>query len=113
MKRILVTIILVLMFALLAVGPAAAQNGKININGEVTAVGTNTLTVLSKKGETFVVTVPGGFAMNTPPRQGLARLCQPCPCLPCSEFGIWRGPFVLLLESCFVGLSIQVDGFLE
>ena len=65
MKRILVTIILVLMFALLAVGPASAKNGKININGEVTAVGTNTLTVLSKKGETFVVTVPDGFAMNT------------------------------------------------
>jgi len=65
MKRILVTTILVLMFALLAVGPASAKNDKININGKVTSVGTNTLTILSKKGETFVVTVPDGFAMNT------------------------------------------------
>jgi hypothetical protein len=51
----------VLMLALLAVGPASAQKGKVNINGEVTAVDTDTLTILSKKGETFVVTVPDGF----------------------------------------------------
>jgi hypothetical protein len=65
MKRILITTILVLMFALLAVGPASAQKGKVNINGEVTAVGTDTLTILSKKGETFVVTLPEGFDMNS------------------------------------------------
>jgi len=61
MKRILVISIVVLMLALSVAGPALAQKGKVNINGEVTAVDTDTLTVLSKKGETFVVTVPEGF----------------------------------------------------
>ena len=61
MKRIFVISMVVLMLALSAVGPALAQKGKVNINGEVTAVDTSTLTILSKKGETFVVTVPEGF----------------------------------------------------
>jgi hypothetical protein len=65
MKKILISTIMVLMVALLAVGPASAQKGKININGEVTAVGTNTLTIHSNKGETFVVTVPDGFDLNS------------------------------------------------
>ncbi len=61
MRRMLVISMLVLMLTLLAAGPVSAQKGKVNINGEVTAVGTDTLTILSKKGETFVVTVPEGF----------------------------------------------------
>lgn len=61
MKKMLVMLMVVLMLALLAVGPVSAQRGKVNINGEVTAVDANTLTILSKKGETFVVTVPEGF----------------------------------------------------
>jgi hypothetical protein len=61
MKRTLVILMVVLMLALLAVGPVSAQKGKVNINGEVTAVDANTLTILSKKGETFIVTVPEGF----------------------------------------------------
>jgi len=61
MKKMLVISMLVLILTLLAAGPVFAQKGKVNINGEVTAVGTDTLTILSKKGETFVVTVPEGF----------------------------------------------------
>jgi len=61
MRKSIFISMLVLMFTLLAAGPASAQKGKVNINGEVTAVDTNTLTILSKKGETFVVTVPEGF----------------------------------------------------
>jgi hypothetical protein len=65
MKKFLVSTIMVLMVALLAIGPAFAQKGKININGEVTAVGTDTLTIQSNQGETFVVTVPDGFDLNS------------------------------------------------
>jgi hypothetical protein len=61
MKRIFVISLIVLMLALSVAGPALAQKGKVNINGKVTAVDDNTLTILSKKGETFVVTVPEGF----------------------------------------------------
>lgn len=64
MKKTCVTILLVLMVALLAVGPASAQKGKINIKGEVTAMGGGTLTVLSNKGETYVVTVPAGIDVS-------------------------------------------------
>jgi hypothetical protein len=65
MKKILISTVMVLMVALLAIGPASAQKGKININGEVTAVGTDTLTIQSNQGETFVVTVPDGFDLNS------------------------------------------------
>jgi len=65
MRKMLVISMLVLMLTLLAAGPVSAQKGKVNINGEVTAVDTNTLTILSKKGETFVVTVPDGFDTST------------------------------------------------
>lgn len=61
MKRFLIISMVVFTITLLAVGPAFAQKGKVNINGEVTAIDTNTLTILSNKGETFVVTVPEGF----------------------------------------------------
>ena len=65
MKKILAISILVLTVALMAVGPASAQKGKVNINGQVTAIGDGTLAVLSKKGETFVVTVPEGFDLTS------------------------------------------------
>ena len=65
MKRILLTTILILMLSTLVAGPASAKNDKINIKGEVTVVNSGTLTVLSNKGETFVVTVPDGFASDT------------------------------------------------
>lgn len=65
MKRILVASILMCMVALLAVGPVAAQKGKVNINGQVTAIDTDTLTIQSNKGETFVVTVPAGFDLSS------------------------------------------------
>ena len=61
MKRIVITTILVLMISLSATGSATAQKGKININGQVTKIGSGTITVLSNKGETFVVTLPSGF----------------------------------------------------
>lgn len=65
MKKILVISILVFTVALMAVGPASAQKGKVNINGQVTAIGAGTLTVQSKKGGTFVVTVPEGFDLSS------------------------------------------------
>lgn len=65
MKKIFMLFVLVLMFTLLVAAPASAQRGKVNINGEVTAVDTDTLTVLSNKGETFIVTVPEGFDTST------------------------------------------------
>ena len=65
MKRILVATVLVLVISLLAVGPVAAQKGKLNIKGEVKAVTASTLTILSNKGETFTVTVLEGFDTST------------------------------------------------
>ena len=65
MKKTLVATILVFMVALLAAGPASTQKGKINIKGEVIAVGGGTLTVESNKGETYVVSVPDGFDVSS------------------------------------------------
>jgi hypothetical protein len=61
MKRIFFTTVLILMVSLLVAGPVSAQKGKVNINGEVTEKSVTTLTILSNKGETIVVTVPDGF----------------------------------------------------
>jgi len=61
MKRIVITTILVLMLSLSVTGSVFAQRGKVNINGQVTEVGDGTITVLSNKGETFVVSLPAGF----------------------------------------------------
>lgn len=65
MKKIYLAVVLMLLLALLVPGQAFAKNDKININGEVTALGDGTITVLSNKGETFVVTVPAGFDMDS------------------------------------------------
>jgi hypothetical protein len=61
MKKSLIATILVFMLSLLVVGSASAKNDKINIKGEVTEVGAGTITVLSKGGGTYVITVPDGF----------------------------------------------------
>ena len=61
MKRIILTIILIIILSLLAAGPAAAKTDKINIKGEVTAVGSGTITVLSNKGISYEIAVPDGF----------------------------------------------------
>ena len=71
MKKILVIFILVLMVTVLAVGPASAQNGKININGQVSAIAVETstengtLTVETKKDGPLVVTMPEDFDFTT------------------------------------------------
>lgn len=65
MKKILITLLLTLMVAILAVGPASAQKDKVNIKGEVVSVVAGTMTVKSNKGETFVVAIPAGFDMST------------------------------------------------
>lgn len=65
MKRFFLTTVLVFLLSLLVVGTASAQKGKVNIKGEVTAVGAGTLTILSNKGETFIVTVPVTLKMST------------------------------------------------
>jgi len=61
MKGLLIAAVLALMLSLLAVGSVSAKNDKINIKGEVTDVGAGTITVLSNKGVTYVVTLPEGF----------------------------------------------------
>ena len=61
MKKVLITILLTLLVAMLAVGPASAQKDKVNIKGEVISIDAGTLTVQSNKGETFVVNAPTGF----------------------------------------------------
>lgn len=65
MKKIFVITILVLMVAMISVGTAFAQKGKVILKGEVTAIdiGTGTITVTSNKGESFVVTPPNGFEL--------------------------------------------------
>jgi len=65
MKRILIALTFVLTLALLGVMPVSAQKGKVNINGEVIEAGAGTLTILSHKGETYVVGVPEGFDLST------------------------------------------------
>ena len=65
MKRILLITILILMLSILVAGPVSAKNDKINIKGEVPEVGAGTITVLSNKGISYVVTVPDGFDLST------------------------------------------------
>jgi hypothetical protein len=64
MKRIILTTILILMLSLIIAGPAAAKNDKINIKGEVTAVGAGTITVLSNKGISYEIALPEGFTLD-------------------------------------------------
>jgi len=64
MKRITLTVVLILLLSLLVAGPVSAKNDKINIKGEVTEVGAGTITVLSNKGISFVVVVPDGFDLS-------------------------------------------------
>lgn len=65
MKKTFIVTILVLLVILLTVAPASAQKGKINIKGEVTAVGDGTLTVTANKGGTYVITIPDGVDIST------------------------------------------------
>lgn len=65
MKKTFIAIMLVLAVVLVAVGSVSAQKGKVNVKGEVKAVGSDTLTVTSNKGDTYVFTVPSGFVMST------------------------------------------------
>ncbi|MDK1082088.1 MAG: hypothetical protein QGD88_11510 [Anaerolineae bacterium] len=64
MKKTFIITIMVIIVALLAVSTAAAQKGKINIKGEVTAVGAETLTVESNKGEIYSISVPAGMDVS-------------------------------------------------
>jgi len=61
MKRIVITTMLILILSLSVTGSVFAQKDKINIKGEVTEIGGGTITVLSNKGEIFVITLPAGF----------------------------------------------------
>jgi len=65
MKKVFISLTLVLLIILIAVEPAVAQTGKLYIKGEVTNVGSDTLTVQTRKGDTFVVTIPEGIGTNT------------------------------------------------
>ena len=65
MKKTTFVIALILVLSLVAVGSVSAKKGKINVKGEVTEVGAGTLTIVSHKGEIFVVTVPEGFDISS------------------------------------------------
>jgi hypothetical protein len=64
MKKILLTLFLMLTLSTLVAGPAYAKNDKINLKGEVTAVSEGMITVLSNKGESLVVHLPAGFDLD-------------------------------------------------
>lgn len=61
MRKTLIATVLVLILALFAIGSASAKPGKINIKGEVKAVGDGTLMVESHKGETYIISIPDGI----------------------------------------------------
>ena len=61
MKKTLTSLMLVLLMALMAFSPVAAQKGKLNLKGEVVSFEGNLLTVLSNKGETVEIIIPEGF----------------------------------------------------
>ena len=60
MKKILVIVVLTLLITTLVILPASAQQGKVNIKGEVLTNDGGVLTVLSNKGVTYTVTAPAG-----------------------------------------------------
>ena len=64
MKKILLTLLIALVVALAGSSSAFAQNGKINLNGEVVSTEGGTLTVQSKQGATYVVVLPAGIAAS-------------------------------------------------
>jgi len=66
MNKIFTIIFIALMITLLTAVPASAQQGKINLNGEVIAIDVDgrTLTVVSKKGEILVVAMPNDFDIH-------------------------------------------------
>jgi len=64
MKKTFIATILVLIIAVTAVGPAFAQNGKLNIKGQVTAIDGGSLTVEASKGGTYVITIPEGMNVS-------------------------------------------------
>ena len=65
MKKTLIALMLVFAIVLVAVGSVSAQKGKVNVKGEVTTVGNDTLTVKSSNGDMYVFTVPSGFDIST------------------------------------------------
>ena len=61
MRKTLFATVFVVIIALFAIGSASAKPGKINIKGEVKAIGDGTLSVESHKGETYIISVPDGI----------------------------------------------------
>jgi len=65
MKKILITVILSLMVSMLVIVPVSAETTKVAIQGQIIAMDSETLTVLTNESETFLVIVPDGFDLNT------------------------------------------------
>ena len=61
MKKTLISLLIVLMLALPAVGNVSAQNDKLNVKGEVLSLEGGVLTVESNKGETVEIALPADF----------------------------------------------------
>ena len=64
MKKIVLTAVLVMLISLVMIAPAAADPGKRNIKGVVTGIKGDTITVQTRQGETYVVSVPPGVAIG-------------------------------------------------
>ena len=96
MKKIFTVTIVMILVSLLSVGTAFAQKGMTNIKGEVTAMGGGSLTVVSAKGDTYIVTIPDGMELS----------------------GVEVGRMVLIKASkgegdAFVAESVKVTGKVE
>jgi hypothetical protein len=61
MKKIIITSILIIMIAMVAIVPVSAQKDKINIKGELTAIDSSSLTIETKKGIIYTVEIPEEF----------------------------------------------------
>ena len=64
MKKTIFVMFSVLAIALGMIGPAAAQPGKLNIKGEVTAISGDAITVKSNQGESYLVSIPEGMVLS-------------------------------------------------
>lgn len=58
MKKVILTIVLIMMVLLSTAEVVSAQEDKINIKGEVTAITGDTITVSTKKGATYDIIIP-------------------------------------------------------
>ena len=64
MKKSILTILLLLAIVIPSFNTASAQNDKINIKGEVKAINGDVLTVETKKGAIYDITIPADLELS-------------------------------------------------